>query len=393
MTVYTIIGNGVAGTTAAQEIRRIDDASPIMVLTEEDLPFYYRIRLPEVVAGDVDEVALVAHEEDWYWDHGIDLYLNSKVIQADPNQQLLWTEDGREFPYDRLLLANGSHSFVPPIEGADLSGVFTLRSIQDARRIKAWAESCRQTTLIGGGLLGLEAGNGLRKLGKQVNVVEFFPRLLPRQLDVAGAARLQSMLEEMGFRFYLGAKTKALSGPSQVGEVHLEDGQNLDTEMVMISAGVRPNLELGRQLGVDVEKGILVDEHLQTSLPSVFAAGDAAECQGRLYGIWPAAMEQGRMAGRNMTGNKDAYRGTVMANTLKVVGIDLASAGEIDAEDELDSRVRNTDETYRKVVLDDGRIIGCIMLGDTAGFQRVTRMMKDGAEVSSKQVEDILAGA
>jgi nitrite reductase (NADH) large subunit len=386
---FVIVGNGVAGTTAAEEIRKLDDRSPITLLSEEDLPFYSRIRLPEMVAGDLEEPALVIKDEDWYWDHGLDLYLQTRITSADPGRQVLTSSDGREFPYDLLLLANGSHSFVPPIEGADTPGVCTLRTVQDARAIRGWAAESNRVILIGGGLLGLEAGNGLRKLGKQVDVVEFFPRLLPRQLDFDGAARLQSMLEDMGFTFHLGAQAQRISGHDHVQEVSLGDGLSLAADMVLISAGVRPNVDLAGQLGIKTNKGVLVDDHLQTTQPSIYAAGDVAECRNRLYGIWPAALEQGRLAGRNMVGRSEAYQGTVMANTLKVVGIDLASAGEIDAENSLDSKVRSTDGAYRKVVLDGSRIIGCIMLGDTRGFHAATRMMQSETDVTG-QIDALL---
>jgi nitrite reductase (NADH) large subunit len=382
MTRYVIVGNGVAGTTAAEEIRKHDPQGSITILSAEDIPFYYRIRLPEVVAGDIEESKVIARNPAWYRDRSIDLHLQATVTLIDGDSKTLETESGREFPYDRLLLANGSHSFIPPIQGADIPGVFALRSMQDVRDIRSWAERSARIVLIGGGLLGLEAGNGLRKLGKEVTVVEFFPRLLPRQLDTDGAARLQSMLEDMGFSFRLGAKTTSITGGQAVQEVHLESGETLPADLVLVSAGVRPNLDLPGQLGLDMDKGVKVNEHLETSREGVFAAGDVTEFQGRVYGIWPAAEDQGRLAGKNMAGRKESYQGTVMANTLKVVGIDLASAGEIDADNDHHSRVEASDDRYRKIVLDDNRIIGCIMLGDTSGFQKVTRMMQEQTDAS-----------
>jgi len=392
MTRYVILGNGVAGTTAAEKIRELDREGAISILSAEDTPFYYRIRLPEVVAGDIEEAKIIAKKPDWYRDRSIDLHLQTTVTEADTDTKTLRTESGQEFPFDKLLLANGSSSFIPPIQGADTPGVFALRSMQDVRDIRTWAGHAARVVLIGGGLLGLEAGNGLRKLGKEVTVVEFFPRLLPRQLDTDGGARLQSMLEGMGFSFRLGAKTTSISGQKAVQEVHLESGETLPADLVLISAGVRPNLELAKQLDLDSDKGIKVNEHLETSRQDIYAAGDVTEFQGRVYGIWPAAEEQGRLAGKNMAGAGEAYQGTVMANTLKVVGIDLASAGEIDADNEHDSRVRAGENSYRKLVLKGGTIIGSIMLGDTSGFQKVTRMMKEQTDVSGS-IEAVLSGS
>ena len=241
-------------------------------------------------------------------------------------------------------------------------------------------------------MLGLEAGNALRKLGKQVMVVEFFPRLLPRQLDIDGAKRLQTIMEGMGFSFRLGAKTQEITGDDQVDGVLLEGGESLAAQMVIISAGVRPNLEMAEALKLDYDKGIKVDEHMRTNQPGIYAAGDVAEFKGLPYGIWTAAMEQGQVAGINMAGGEALYTGTVMANTLKVVGIDLASAGNIDAENALESRVATEEKIYKKIVIEANRVVGCIMLGDTKGFNKITKMISEKQDVSQTK-DQILATA
>jgi nitrite reductase (NADH) large subunit len=385
---FLVIGNGVAGTTAAENIRKIDTEGNITIITEEDLPFYYRVRLNEFISGDIDEKRLIAKEKKWYQNHDIDLMLGTRAVGADPKEKVVFTEDEQILPYDSLLIATGSHSFVPPIKGSEKKGVFALRSIQDARNITTWAKEVEDAVLIGGGLLGLEAGNALRKLGKGVRVVEFFPRLLPRQLDVDGAKRLQDIMEGMGFSFRLGAKTQEIMGDDRVSGISLEGGEVLPTKMVIISAGVRPNLELAEPLGLACDKGIQVDAHLRTNQKDIYAAGDVAEFKGIPYGIWTAAMEQGRIAGTNMAGGNMTYAGTTLASTLKVVGIDLASAGDIDAENQFESRVVADEKTYKKLVIEDDRIIGCIMLGDTKGFNRVTRAMAEKRKPS--EVADII---
>jgi nitrite reductase (NADH) large subunit len=383
MTHYLIVGNGVAGTTAAENIRKEDKEGTITIATDESVPFYWRIQLNEHIAGELGEEKLYARKKEWYKNQGIDLRLNTPIQGGDGKEKIVITGDNQKIHYDRLLVATGSHSFVPPIKGADRKGVFTLRSFRDARDIMAWANNVREVVMIGGGLLGLEAGNALRKLGKKVMVVEFFPRLLPRQLDVPGAKRLQSTMEGMGFSFRLGAKTQEIAGNGGVDGVLLEGGETLPCRMVIISAGVRPNLELAKALGLEHDKGIKVDERMRTNQPDVFAAGDVAEFKGIPYGIWAAAMEQGQVAGRNMAGKEAVYKGTVMANTLKVVGIDLASAGEIDAENLLESKTVTNEKTYKKVVLKDDIIVGCIMLGDTKGFTKITRMMAEKQNVAT----------
>ncbi|MCF8143475.1 MAG: FAD-dependent oxidoreductase [Deltaproteobacteria bacterium] len=386
MTDYLIVGNGVAGTTAAETIRKQDKNGSILTLTDEDLPFYYRIRLSEFLTGDLSDQNLVAKEESWYQDQEIKLRLNARVVNAEPREKTVILKNGERISYDSLLVATGSHSFIPPIKGADKKGVFTLRSIQDARDILDYGKEIGEVVLIGGGLLGLEAGNALRKGGKRVKVIEFFPRLLPRQLDVEGANRLRKMLEGMGFSFKLGAKTEEIIGEDRVDGVLLEGGEKLSAEMIIISAGVRPNLELAESLGLDRDKGIRVNERMETSQSGVYAAGDVAEFNGIPYGIWPAAAEQGKIAGGNMAGGDMIYKGTTMVNTLKVAGVDLASAGNIDADNALEARVITGEGVYKKIVMDNGRIVGCIMLGDTKGFTKITRAIADKLNLS--QIDD-----
>jgi nitrite reductase (NADH) large subunit len=389
---YLIVGNGIAGTTAAENVRKQDKDGKITIVTDEDFPFYWRLRLNEYLAGDLTEEALAAKKVQWYGDQRIDLKLKTLIAGADPNEKVVFTEDKQRFSYDSLLIATGSHSFIPPIKGSEKEGVFALRNIQDARGISAWAKEIKDVVLIGGGLLGLEAGNALLKLGKKVTVVEFFPRLLPRQLDGDGAQRLQAIMEKMGFSFRLGARTQEISGNDQVTGVVLEGGESIASKMVIISAGVRPNLELAEPLGLENDKGIKVDEYLRTNQTDIYAAGDVAEFMGMPYGIWPAAMEQGQIAGTNMAGGNLVYKGTTMANSLKVVGVDLASAGNIDAENEKESRVVSDDKVYKKIVMENNQIVGCIMLGDTKAFNKITKAMSEKKDISQMKDQILSKG-
>ncbi|MBI5968654.1 MAG: NAD(P)/FAD-dependent oxidoreductase, partial [Deltaproteobacteria bacterium] len=246
------------------------------------------------------------------------------------------------------------------------------------------AKRSKKVVVVGGGLLGLEAGNGLRKLGLEVSVVEFAPRLLPRQMDVPGAAILQKQMEEMDFRFYLGAKTREIIPEKDSLRVNLEGGESLSADMVLISAGVRPELTLGRSLSLPIDKGIKVDDTMKTGLEGIYAAGDLIEHRGQFYGIWPAAMEQGRIAGANMAGVETKYAGTVPSNTLKVVGIDLVAAGEIDGEGKMESIITKDErkKIYRKLVIKDNAIIGVILLGDIRGSEEIQRAIKSKRDIS-----------
>ena len=383
-TTYLLIGNGVAGTTAAEAIRKQDPKGSITILSEEDIPFYYRIKLNEFSAGDVDEDKLVAKKAAWYQEQRISLRINTRAIGLDVAAKQLTTDSGEKLTFDRLLLATGSHSFLPPIEGIGQQGVFSLRHIKDARAILAQAGKSEEVILIGGGLLGLEAGNALRRLGKKITVVEFFPRLLPRQLDNKGAARLQKLMEKMGFSFRLSAMTKTITGSNgQADGIVLEGGDALPGRMIIVSAGVRPNLELAKSGGLACDKGVMVNDRLETSAGGIYAAGDVAEHRGVVSGIWPAAMQQGKVAGANMAGGEATYQGATMSNILKVAGIDVAAAGNIDAEGRHESQVVSSDTVYKKLVIENNRLIGCIMVGDTKNFNTITRYITEQRDITT----------
>ncbi len=389
MTTYLIVGNGVAGNSAAETIRRIDPAGKVLMFSKEKNYFYYTPALPEYLGGEKQVKDFTLHDAQWYEKNRVDLYLETEITQIDPLKKIALTPKGAKYPYDELLLACGGKSFVPPIPGSSSPGVFTLRTIEDADAIRKKLQGARRTVIIGGGLLGLEAGNGLRKAGLEVSVVEFSPRLLPRQTDVAGAALLQRQMEEMGFCFYLGAKTQEIVPARDGLRVVLEGGPELLADLVLISAGVRPELTLAQTLKLAVDKGIKVDDHMFTGLKGVYAAGDLIEHRGRFYGIWPASMEQGRVAGANMAGQERTYAGTVPSNALKVVGIDLLAAGELDAEGKMESMVVKDEarKIYRKLVLKDHCIVGVLLLGDTRGKEEIQRAIQSKKDISPWEKE------
>ena len=385
MTNYLIIGNGVAGNAAAESIRRIDPQGRILMFSKEKYFFYYTPALPEYISGEKQVKDFTIHDERWYKRNNIELHLGTEITEVDASQKIAVAHDGKKFVYDKLLLACGGVSFVPPIAGSRSAGVFTLRTITDADALRERAKKSKSAVVIGGGLLGLEAGNGLRKNGLQVSVVEFAPRLLPRQMDVPGAAMLQGQLEQMGFHFYLGTQTQQIVPAENHLSVYLTGGEKISADLVLISAGVRPEVSLKKCLDLQIDKGVKVDDFMQTGLPGIYAAGDLIEHRGHFYGIWPASMEQGRIAGANMTGQETRYPGTVPANTLKVVGIDLVAAGEIDGEGKMEAIVQKDEakRVYRKLVLKDQVIIGTILLGNIRGSEEIQRAIKSGKDISS----------
>ena len=389
MATYLIVGNGVAGNSAAETIRKIDQAGKILMFSKEKYHFYYTPALPEYLSGEKQLKDFTLHNAQWYEKNRIDLFLETEVTRIDSRQKIAQTRKGAEFSFDKLLLACGGKSFLPPIPGSSSTGVLTLRTFDDAEAIRKSARQAKKAVVIGGGLLGLEAGNGLRKSGLEVSVVEFFPRLLPRQTDLPGAALLQRQMEEMGFRFFLSAKTKEIAAGKNELRVLLEGGQELPADLVLISAGVRPEISLAQALGLPVDKGIKVDDQMYTGLGGIYAAGDPVEHRGRFYGIWPASMEQGKIAGANMAGQERIYPGTVPSNSLKVAGIDLLAAGEIDPEGKMESAVVRDEarKIYRKLVLQENCIVGAVLLGDTRGKEEIQKAIQSKKDIASLKKE------
>ena len=380
---YIIIGNGVAGSTAAFHIRKHDSDGEIIILTNEATPFYSRIRLIEYLAGEADADEIIIHKKDWYEKNNIRLLVNTPAVEIDKEQREVVTSEGRRFGFDKLLLATGGFSFVPPITGSDKEGVFTLRTIRDADRIISYSKGMKKALIIGGGVLGLEAGNALRKRGFDIAVAEYFPRLLPRQMDPEGAEILRTQLESMGFVFYLGARSKEIIGDDRARGLILEDGTRIDADLIIISAGIRPYAELGSKLGLALNKGLVVNDMMETDIKDIYAAGDLIEHRGVFYGIWPASEKQGEIAGINMSGGNALYEGTTMSNVLKIVGIDLAAAGDIDADGKYESVIRKDAEKYiyKKLVIKDNILSGAILFGDISGYRRVLKAIENKEDI------------
>ncbi|HPZ10636.1 MAG TPA: FAD-dependent oxidoreductase [Candidatus Eremiobacteraeota bacterium] len=378
---YVIIGNGAAGSSAAAKIRKLDKEGIIDVFTTENVPYYYRPKLIDYLAKDVPFEKCILSGEKWFSHNKINLYLNTEVTSIVPEKNEITTKDGRVFAYDRLLIAVGANCFVPPIKGVDSPKVFTVKNKVDADTIMSLAEKSKSAILVGGGLLGLETGNSLRKLGLKVRVVEFFPRLLPRQLDVEGADILEKQLTSMGFEFYLGKVSENIDGSAASMKLTLKTGEILEGDMIIISAGIRPDLKLATEAGIKVNKGILVDNYMKTSVDNIYASGDVIEHDGRLYGIWQPAKEQGEIAGENMVkpGSKE-YKGTLLSHKLKVVGIDLLSMGDIDGDGKMKVVVHKDEKAfiYKKAVISSDKLIGCIMLGNIEGEKQISRTITEG---------------
>jgi nitrite reductase (NADH) large subunit len=389
---HVIVGGGVAGTTAAQNLRRLDPSAAVTLFGDEPHPYYYRPKLWEYLSDALEPSALYYRAADWYASQKIDLRLNATVSRIQPDAHALTLAGGETVPYDRLLLATGASCYMPDVPGVKLPGVFMLRTLQDAAAMRAQAARTRRAVVVGGGLLGLETAHALCALNLDVTVVEIVPHLLPRQLDREGAQFLQTRLESMRLKFITGARTTAVTGETAATGIRLEDGREVPGELVLFSAGVVPRADLARAAGIGVKKGILVDRSLQTGAADIFAAGDAVEFEGRVYGLVTPAIEQARSASQAMAGAEHKpYPGTLPSATLQLLGMDLTSLGEATAEDAAVTVRRVADakaECYKKVVIRDGVVVGAILLNETASVPLIKQLMTSKRDVS--QVADRL---
>ena len=379
-----IIGNGLAGTIFAKTLRELMQDAEIDIFSDEKYHYYPRPNLIEFLAGNIQVDKMFAFSEEWYGEQNLNIHLAMPVKKIIPGSKEVETDGGRRTKYDALLIANGSHSFIPPFQGAEKRGIYSLRTLDDAFEILDYLKDHPRVVVIGGGLLGLETARAMRAREAEVEVVEFFERLLPRQLDVQGASLLKSQIEKIGIKVRLGLATEEILGQDEVTGLRFKGGEEIKADMAIVAAGVRSNILLAKEAGLETDRGLVVNDYLQTSSPEIYAAGDVAQYQGRVYGIIPAAFNQARMAAFNVSGEKKKYEGTILSNTLKVVGIDLTSVGLVNPEEGSFEELRTEKEEegiYKKVIIQNGTVAGAIWVGTKKGVDQINRIISQKANV------------
>jgi nitrite reductase (NADH) large subunit len=379
-----IIGAGIAGISAAESLRTVSPTADISLLSKEtELP-YYRLNLTRLLAGEIGEQDLPIHPADWYKERKIQLRQGVEVTTFCTDKHYVELDGGEQLPFNKLLLAVGAHPFFPPIPGADLQGVTSLRTVGDALNILMACRAGAKCVCIGGGLLGLETAGGLARQGADVTLLEGFDWLLPRQLNRRAGELLAEFVATAGIKLKTKAMTTEIVGPGCVQEVLLNDGTRLAADLVVLATGVRSNSHLARQAGLEVDQGIVVNNHLATSHPDVFAAGDVAEHHGQLYGIWGPAQFQGNIAGMNIAGGRVEFGGIPRSNTLKVLGLDLFSIGQVNP-DEAGFQILDEESNgrYYRLVFHDNRLVGSVLLGDTKLTSAVKNAVESGLDYSA----------
>ena len=390
-----LVGNGMAGVRTVEELLKIaPELYDITVFGAEPHPNYNRILLSPVLAGEqtIDEIVL--NPLSWYAENGITLHTGSKVTQIDRVQRVVRTFDGKAAAYDRLLLATGSHPFILPVPGRDLPGVLAYRDIADTQAMIDAASRYQHAVVIGGGLLGLEAANGLMQRGMKVTVVHIMPWLMERQLDDMAGGLLRKSLEDRGLNFLLGAQTQALlpDASGRVCAVQFKDGTQVPAELVVMAAGIRPNTDLAESAGLHCARGVVVNDTLQTVTdPRIYSVGECASHRGIAYGLVAPLFEQGKVCATHLAEfGIGRYSGSQTSTKLKVTGIDLFSAGNFMGGAGTEEIVMSDPfgGVYKKLVIENDKLVGAVMYGDTVDGAWYFKLLREGRNV--KDIRDKL---
>ncbi len=387
-----VIGNGMAGMRTVEELLKLaPDLYEITVFGAEPHGNYNRIMLSPVLAGEktLDEIML--NTPQWYAQHGITLHAGDPVIKINRKQRLVVADSGLKVPYDRLLLATGSNPFIIPVPGHDKPGVISFRDIGDVHAMLDASRTYKKAVVIGGGLLGLEAANGLLAQGMEVTVVHVLDSLMERQLDKPAAALLRQALETKGIHFAMAAQTDAILGEDRVTGIRFKDGTELATDLVVMAVGIRPNIDLAQAAGLHCERGIVANDTLQTYDPKIYAVGECVQHRQATYGLVAPLWDQAKVCANHLAqrGN-DAYLGSQVSTKLKVTGIDLFSAGDFNgAEGDEEIVFRDLRRgVYKKIIVRDGKIAGAVLYGDVADGSWYYELMIEGADV--RELRDVL---
>jgi ferredoxin-nitrate reductase len=390
-----VVGGGMAAMATVEALLAHDGDWHVTIVGAEPDPPYNRVLLSQALAGSVGEQELALRHPQWFAERGVALRLGVPVRLIDPAAKTVELADGEVLAYDDLVLATGSDPFVPPVPGAGLPGVHVFRSRADARAILAAAAEAKRAVVIGGGLLGLEAARALTERGVRTTVVHLVDRLMEQQLDGPAASLLQRALRDLRIAVRTSARTEAITGDGRVAHVVLADGEEIPADLVVIAAGIRPAVDLAKTAGLEVERGVLVDDEMRTSVPGIRAVGECAEHRGNVYGLWAPLLEQARALGASLADRPAAFLGATPATTLKVAGIDLFCCGRVMAGPR-DEEVLALDTRrcrYRRLLVsDDGRLAGAILLGDLRDARALRALLDSNEEVPAELLDGFADG-
>jgi nitrite reductase (NADH) large subunit len=362
-----IVGNGMAAARLVDELTRTSlGRYAIAVIGDEPRLAYNRVLLSSVLAGETTSQDIELRPASWWSERGVTLKYGCRATEVDIGRRELKIAGDESVPFSKLVLTTGASALRLNVPGADLAGVHTFRDSRDVDLLLTLAAKKKRVVVVGGGLLGLEAAYGLAKAGSPVTLIHLMDKLMERQLDASAAALLKSLVERKGIEILLNANTARILGETGVQGVELVDGRRIDAEAVIIAAGIRPNIALAKEAGIAVNRGIVVDDHLQTGAADIFAIGECAEHRGICYGLVEPAYEQGRVLAQHLAGRQVSYNGSIVATNLKVSGVSVFSAGDFMGGEGSEALVLTDIDhgTYKKLVITDGKLIGAVLIGD-----------------------------
>ena len=383
---FLIIGNGAAGYYAADAIRKRNKQCEIEIISDEPYLTYYRPAISDGISENLKDESFYLSPKEWYATNNISLTLGVKVQNLNPEEKQISLVDGTSISYDKLILANGSKNFMIPVEGVDKEGVFTLRNLKDLEAIKNKMQTAKKVVIVGGGLLGLEAADEIRSAGLNVSVVEFNDSLLSRQLDSEGSLILKTAVENQNIEVILSDSVVAIQGETSVTSVKLKSGKTLDADLVLFSTGIAPNKNIADNTNIKTNKGVLINENMETNIKDIYACGDIAEFNGRVYGNWPAAIEMGKVAGMNAVGENKIYVPSLGVISFNAMGLSLLSVGDIsrDASKALSTNDKEN-KIYKKLFFTDNIVTGGILIGDNKSSAALISDIKE-----SKSLKELI---
>lgn len=395
MPEYLIIGNSAGGIGAAEAIREVDKSGAITIISDEPYPAYSRPLISEYLCGERNLEGMLYRPSDMYARNHIETHLGQKVAKLHLENRQAELDTGEKISWEKLLLATGGTPIVPAMEGMGRRGIFTFTTLDDAKAIEKLKGQARRVVVIGGGLIGMSVTEALVKLGLEVSVVELVDRVLSAILDEPASRLVEKALKDAGVKLFTGKTVKTILGRGAneeiVGGVELSDGQKVDCDLVVVAIGVSPRTQLVKDTAIKLNRGIVVDNHMATNCPGVYACGDVAEAYDYIYSayrltpIWPNAYVGGRVAGYNMAGKVTEYAGGTNANSLKYFGLPIVTAGMVNlpVKDGYEILSKAEGSIYKKIVLKENRIMGIVFMGDIQRSGVIFGLMKEGVKVSS----------
>ncbi|MDP4094976.1 MAG: FAD-dependent oxidoreductase [Bacillota bacterium] len=388
-TRIVIIGGGIAGVSAADELRRRSQGTDITILSKETQLPYYRVNLTRYLAGEINEDKLPIHPEKWYEENKIKLKLGIEVQGIDRENKRVLLSTGDVLEYDRLIIAAGAKPYIPEIKGSSLANIVTVRNIHDAKYIMEKLKEYHSCICIGGGILGLETAGSIAKRGLGVTLLINSEWLMPLQLNKKAGLLVKKHMNEIGVQIRENSNVVEIMGEKCCEGVKLENGETLESKLVIITAGVKPDLNILKDTGLEMENGLIVNDRMQTSDHFIYAAGDISEHRGITYGLWSVAMNQGKTAALNILGISTEFPGLPRSYLLKVLGVEMFSIGEIDTDEDCSIYEKETEKEYYMFAIKYGRIIGSILVGDITLSTRVKKAVENEVVFPPDVLENI----